>query len=179
VAGRRLGPDERAVWSKVASTIRPIEGRKPVNLETAPASSVKMTGFHPSAVPQTPKAKPFRTRQPANTLDAGWDRRLAQGSVAPDRVIDLHGESLASAHAHLDRALAGAILAGDRLVLLVTGKQARENPRLPPTSRGVIRASIHDWLTASRHSRHIAAVRAAHPRHGGAGALYVILRRAR
>ena len=32
------------------------------------------------------------------------------------------------------------------------------------------------WLAASRHARHISAVRNAHPRHGGAGALYIMLK---
>jgi DNA-nicking Smr family endonuclease len=45
--------------------------------------------------------------------------------------------------------------------------------------RGAIRAAVGDWLAASRHAGHIAAVRGAHPRHGGAGALYIVLRRRR
>ena len=40
-------------------------------------------------------------------------------------------------------------------------------------------AAIGDWLAASRHASSIAAVRGAHPRHGGAGALYIVLRRPR
>jgi DNA-nicking Smr family endonuclease len=60
------------------------------------------------------------------------------------------------------------------VLLLVTGK-----PREPGSDRGAIRAAVGDWLAASRHADHIAAVRGAHPRHGGAGALYIVLRRAR
>ena len=83
-----------------------------------------------------------------------------------------------AAHAALDRALARAIARGDRLVLLVTGKPPRpESER--PHARGAIRAAIADWLAASRHADAIAAVRHAHPRHGGAGALYLVLRRTR
>ena len=115
----------------------------------------------------------------SNTLDGGWDKRIAKGALEPDFTIDLHGETLASAHVHLNRSLGSAIRAEARVVLLITGKAARENPRMPPTSRGVIRASVKDWLAASSHAGHIAAIRGAHPRHGGAGALYVILRRAR
>ncbi|MDP9162776.1 MAG: Smr/MutS family protein, partial [Pseudomonadota bacterium] len=40
-----------------------------------------------------------------------------------------------------------------------------------------IRAAVNDWLAHSRHARHIAAVRGAHPRHGGGGSLYLVLRR--
>jgi DNA-nicking Smr family endonuclease len=116
--------------------------------------------------------------RPGITLDGGWDRRLTKGVVAPDDVVDLHGHTLASAHAMLDARLGQAVARGDRVVLLVTGKPPRpESER--PHARGAIRAAVADWLHSSRHAGHIAAVRNAHPRHGGAGALYLILRRAR
>lgn len=115
---------------------------------------------------------------PAATLDGGWDKRLAKGMVFPDVTVDLHGHTLHSAHDLLDAALARSIARGDRVVLLVTGRPPRaESER--PHARGAIRAAIGDWLAASRHAAHIAAVRGAHPRHGGAGALYLILRRPR
>jgi DNA-nicking Smr family endonuclease len=115
---------------------------------------------------------------PGHTLDGGWDRRLASGVVAPDRTIDLHGHTLSSAHAALDRGVAQAIAHGDRVILLVTGKPPRPDSHRPH-ARGAIRASIEDWLRLSRHAGAIAAIRGAHPRHGGSGALYVILRRPR
>ena len=112
----------------------------------------------------------------ANTLDGSWDRRLSRGLASPDVTLDLHGHTLASAHALLDQGLNQALTRGDRLVLLVTGKPPRpESER--PHARGAIRAAVADWLTASRFADRIAAVRNAHPRHGGAGALYIILRR--
>ncbi len=115
----------------------------------------------------------------ANTLDARWDKQLATGRIEPDFTIDLHGETLSSAHARLNRSLDFAIRTEARVILLITGRPAQDNPRLPPTSRGVIRASVKDWLAASSHTSRIAAIRNAHPRHGGAGALYLILRRNR
>ena len=115
---------------------------------------------------------------PANTLDGGWDKRLSRGMVAPDASIDLHGHTLASAHGLLDAGLARSIARGDRILLLVTGKPPRpESER--PHARGAIRAAVADWLAASRHADAIAAVRGAHPRHGGSGALYIVLRRSR
>lgn len=98
--------------------------------------------------------------------------------VFPDATVDLHGHTLHSAHDLLDAALSRSIAHGDRVVLLVTGKPPRaESER--PHARGAIRAAVGDWLAASRHAGHIAAIRGAHPRHGGAGALYLILRRGR
>lgn len=129
----------------------------------------------PPAAPTLPR---FPQMQPGTTLDRGWDKRLAGGVVAPDRTIDLHGHTLASAHAALDAGLEQAVRRGDRVILLVTGRPPRpESER--PHARGAIRAAVPDWLRLSRHAGAIAAVRGAHPRHGGAGALYVILRRPR
>jgi DNA-nicking Smr family endonuclease len=100
--------------------------------------------------------------------------------VAPDLTIDLHGYTLSSAHAELEAGLTRAVARHARLILLVTGRPPPPGrSRLDNPLRGVIRASIGDWLHHSRYAAQIAAVRNAHPKHGGAGALYVILRRAR
>jgi DNA-nicking Smr family endonuclease len=112
--------------------------------------------------------------QPTNTLDRSWDRRLSRGLVAPELAVDLHGHTLDAAYRTLDAGLDAAIAGGIRVLLLVTGK-----PRDPGSGRGAIRAAVGDWLAASRHSADIAAVRGAHPRHGGAGALYIVLKRHR
>lgn len=92
----------------------------------------------------------------------------------PDRIVDLHGMTLDVAWRAIDRALEQAIASGERLVLLITG---HHRPGEPPIRRGAIRAAVHDWLVASRHAGDIAAVRAAHRRHGGGGSLYLVLRR--
>jgi DNA-nicking Smr family endonuclease len=65
------------------------------------------------------------------------------------------------------------------VLLLITGKPPAGHGRqaVGPAVRGAIRAAVGDWLAASRHAGDIAAVRNAHPRHGGAGALYIVLRR--
>ncbi|MFN3475620.1 MAG: Smr/MutS family protein [Blastomonas sp.] len=110
----------------------------------------------------------------AGNLDGHWDRRMAKGGVQPDVTIDLHGHTLVSAYARLDMALGQAKAADMRLMLLITGKA-----RTPDSGRGAIRAAVSDWLQSSRHAGDIAAVRNAHPRHGGDGALYIVLRRRR
>ena len=78
----------------------------------------------------------------------------------------------------LDQGLARAIARGDRMLLLITGKPPRPDSERPH-ARGAIRAAVGDWLAASRHADRIAAVRGAHPNHGGSGALYIVLRRHR
>lgn len=130
-------------------------------------------GRVPPVRPAIPVARPAVAHRHA-TLDGGWDRRLRSGSVEPDRIVDLHGHSLDRAWEAIDRALERSIASGDRVLLLITGHERKGEP---PLERGRIRAAVHDWLAASRHSPRIAAVRGAHRRHGGGGSLYIILRR--
>ena len=124
---------------------------------------------------QPPPPPPAR-KPPGETLDGSWDRRLGRGLVSPDSMLDLHGHNLANAYDLLDRRLGQAIESGARLMLLVTGKPPGAER---PVKRGAIRAAVGDWLHASRHAGDIAAVRNAHPRHGGTGALYIVFRRPR
>ena len=171
---RKLSPDEAALWAKVAATIRPLS-REPVDQQDQPVAlpPPQPRGRIPAARPAAPPLRTAPTLHHA-TLDGGWDRRLRTGRVEPDRTLDLHGHNLDRAWDAVDRALERSIAAGDRVLLLITGHERKGEP---PLERGRIRAAVHDWLAASRHSSRIAAVRGAHRRHGGGGSLYIILRR--
>jgi DNA-nicking Smr family endonuclease len=170
---RRLNPEERALWARVVESVRPLhaEAPRPEPVAHAPEAKPAMPKPRPPAPP--PLRRPARP-QPGTTLDGSWDRRLGRGVVQPEMSVDLHGHNLATAYALLDDRLDQAIHRGMRVVLLITGKPPRGEP---PVARGRIRAAVGDWLAASRHAGEIAAVRNAHPRHGGEGALYIILRR--
>ena len=176
---RRLSADEAALWERVAATIRPLS-RDPLPLvpvQSAPSllapAPARARGRIPAPRSAAPAAPPRPTLQSA-TLDGSWDKKLRSGTISPDRTLDLHGHRLDGAWVAIDDALERAIAAGDRVLLLITGHERRGEP---PVERGRIRAVVHDWLAASRHASRIAAVRAAHRRHGGGGSLYIILRR--
>ena len=179
---RRLDPDERLLWERVTATIRPLS-REPLshNLTAIPAPTVIKAPPPPmipraKGPPPRPTVKASPQPRPSNTLDGSWDKKLSKGSLEPDRILDLHGHNLDTAWGAIDSGLEAAIAGGDRVLLLITG-HARAGE--PPIARGRIRTAVHDWLTHSRHARHIAAVRGAHPRHGGGGSLYLVLRRQR
>ena len=177
---RHLSPDEQALWDKVVASVRPLH-----HPAAAPPPPAELTPEPPKAAPASPGPRsrsaktlpPPPPPAPGTTLDGSWDRRLSRGLVQPDAHLDLHGQNLATAYALLDDRLEQAIDTGARVLLLITGKPPTDKNR--PVGRGAIRAAVGDWLHASRHAPAIAAVRGAHPRHGGAGALYIILRRKR
>ena len=172
---RRLNSEEERLWARVIESVRPLAPRiaapPPAEPPAAPvaAPTARPLARRPQAPPPPPPAL-------GATLDGSWDRRLSRGMVQPDATVDLHGHNLATAYDLLDRRLEQAIGTGARLLLLVTGKPPGPER---PVKRGAIRAAVGDWLAASRHAGRIAAVRNAHPRHGGPGALYIVLRRPR
>lgn len=187
---RRLDPDESALWKKVAATVKPLAKAKaplaPVAPPTVkPPKPTTRNTAAPAAPPRAPaKLPPPRRTHQAATLDGHWDRRLRKGLVRPDLSIDLHGHTLASAQALLDDAIGRGLMRGARVLLVVAGRLRPGADRLPqmhgdPRPRGAIRASLPDWLAYSPHADQIVALRPAHISHGGAGAVYVILRRGR
>lgn len=187
-----LTPEEAELWAKVAATVRPLHKRPradappPVREVTARsadgagAPGPKLRGRTPPPLPPPP-ARPAAPRPlDRNGLDATWDRKLARAAVAPDFTLDLHGHTLDAAHARLDHGLTQAVSLGARLVLLVTGRpRPSDDHASRGERRGAIRAKVLDWLAAGPHASRIAAVRPAHPKHGGAGAVYIVLRRPR
>ncbi|MEA3389739.1 Smr/MutS family protein [Sphingobium sp. CCH11-B1] len=176
MARRRLSPDEQALWSALTRSVRPIRPgqRQPPSFPPdPPAPAFAAPAINPPA--RTPAAP--APRSPAAVLDSGWERRIRSGAISPDMSIDLHGHSLAAAHGRLNQAIAAALARDARVLLVVTGKPPRTSPATGASRRGAIRAEIGHWLDVSPHADRIASVRIAHPRHGGDGALYLILRR--
>ena len=171
---RSLSPEEAEVWAKVVATIQPLSRDRKQSQSFK--NDLKSLSRAPSksAAERQPSARSTGRPRLGSTLDGSWDRRLHKGDLEPDRVLDLHGMDLDTAWRAIDRALEQAIIAGERVVLLIAG---HHRPGDVHVKRGRIRASMHDWLSASRHAPQIAAVRAAHRRHGGGGSLYLILRR--
>ncbi|WP_420810217.1 Smr/MutS family protein [Erythrobacter colymbi] len=192
---------EQAAWAHLASSVKPLPGKrrpdppavaKPAPVETAkpapPSKFVKpvKTATKPSTPlregqgvgARRPKTAPAPPPAPAPPgLDSHWDRRVKAGRLEPDLTLDLHGHTLDTAY---DRIMAGidqARAMNARVVLVVAGRERPVDPADRMAKRGAIRAKLLDWLAASRHADAITAVRRAHIRHGGEGALYLILRR--
>ncbi|MBC2666940.1 Smr/MutS family protein [Novosphingobium flavum] len=185
---RGLSPEEAELWARLAATVKPLHPRraaKPAAAATEPAAPPppprpRVKGRVPPPLPPAPPPPAPGRPLDQHGLDSSWERKLARAAVAPDFTLDLHGHTLDTAHARLDQGLTQAVAMGARLVLLVTGKpRPSDDYASRGERRGAIRAKLLDWLAAGPHASRIAAVRGAHPRHGGAGAVYIVLRRSR
>jgi len=185
---RGLSAAEAALWRRVTATVKPLNPPLPLagGAGGGPVTSRDDAGLptpNPSRKREgkpapTPPASPPKS-SPGPGLDASWERKLARAAIEPDFTLDLHGHTLDQAHRRLDAGLAQAKAMGARLVLLITGNARPVDAADRATRRGAIRAKVLDWLAAGPHGADVAAVRPAHRRHGGAGALYLVLRRKR
>lgn len=107
-------------------------------------------------------------------LDRRLLRRLRAGDFAVQSHIDLHGMSADQARAAVDRFLAAAHRQGQRCVLIVHGRGLNSKDRIP-----VLKQRLTTWLSRGAWARLVLAFSSARPCDGGAGALYVLLRRQR
>jgi len=95
--------------------------------------------------------------------------RLRRGEFAVEAEVDLHGMRLAEARSELKAFLHECMARQLRCVRIIHGKGARSGPDGP-----ILKPSVHHWLT--RWDPVLAFV-SAQPRHGGSGAVYVLLKR--
>ena len=178
--GRHPKSEERALWRAAMRGVAPLLKRLAAAGTEPPAAA--------ESPPKPAKTKPTRRaapRPPAATLPdlapgmtPGVDRRSAErlrrGERRIDARLDLHGMTQDEAHRALDAFLARAGHAGWRCVLVITGKGR------PGTSAGgVLRAAVPRWLNEAPNRARLLAFTAAQPKDGGAGALYLLLRRKR
>lgn len=162
---RRLTPEERRIWSRVARTVRLAPG-KAIEDEPEPVDALEKA--HRAATPaQAPPAKATRAK-PSPPEDMSGQRKIRRGQNEIDARLDLHGHTQDSAHRELIGFLMRQAGDGARCVLVITGKG-----RL---GTGILRTRLFDWIAHPDLRPFIAGYAPAHPRHGGAGATYIFLR---
>ena len=178
--GRRrpLTADERRLWAEVVRSIAPLAGRAAPVVEPEPARPAAEAP--PALAVSKPRSSPAREPRPVlpplAPIEPKTVRALSRGRTKAESVLDLHGLTQAEAHSALTRFLMRSQSSGHRLVLIVTGK-GRPEDGLRPGDRGVLRRMVPHWL-ALPEARHIVlGWDEAGTRQGGAGALYVRLRR--
>jgi DNA-nicking Smr family endonuclease len=125
----------------------------------------------------TPKLPPLAP------LDRRLKQRVARGREPIEARLDLHGMTQMQAHGALLRFLRHAQSDGARIALVVTGKgstgRSRGGEHDGERERGVLRRQVPMWLALPEFRLLVVGFDDAHAGHGGEGALYVRLRRAR
>jgi DNA-nicking Smr family endonuclease len=107
-------------------------------------------------------------------IDHRLIRRLRNGEFATQGYLDLHGMTAERARAAVDAFLSDAYQRGRRCVLIIHGRGLNSKDQFP-----VLKHRLAAWLARTTWARLVLAFTSARPCDGGAGALYVLLRRQR
>jgi DNA-nicking Smr family endonuclease len=118
-----------------------------------------------------------RPAAPLEQFDRRLKQRLARGTEAIDFRVDLHGKTQSEAYAALVSFLRKAQSHGAKFALVITGKGS--GARADGGERGVLKRQVPQWLRLPEFRRYVLGFEDAHHRHGGAGALYLRIRRQR
>ena len=180
---RVLSSEERVLWATVTKAIAPL----PATARVAPAEGdaavteaakpVRRAARPAKAAPNPAPAQVKLALPPLAPLGRRMKRGVARGKEAIDARLDLHGLTQSEAHSALLRFLRNAHARDARLVLVITGKGSKNLGRGGET--GVLRRHVPQWLGLPEFRSLVVGFEDAHIAHGGEGALYVRVRRAR
>jgi DNA-nicking Smr family endonuclease len=176
---RGLSEEERKLWESVAKQVKPLRKAprlaKPHPLE---ADGPAIAGAAPSRPPSPVKiAPPPRPQAPPLAPIGRRERaKLSRGRQEIDARIDLHGMTQTRAHRALFGFLQRAHHEGLTFVLVITGKGKVAGGE---AERGVLRRQVPQWLALPEFRALVVGFEEAHIGHGGEGALYVRVRKAR
>ncbi len=170
-----LSEEDRILWSRVARSARPLKGKPAVAAAEVNGAS-EAASFSAALAPDrivagaaAGRTAPERAR--LHPFDLPTRTKLSKGRLPIEGRVDLHGMTQSEAHALLFSFLHRAYADGLRYVLVITGKGSSLG------SHGVLRRAVPEWLATSPFRGMVSSHDAAARHHGGAGALYVRLRR--
>jgi DNA-nicking Smr family endonuclease len=174
---RRLTKEERALWIGITRSVAPLRVSVDPDVDSSeielPPSKPAAQSVHAGKA----AASPARKAPQLAPLGRRLKQRVARGNESIDARIDLHGLTQAEAHSALLHFLRRAQGDGAKLVLVITGKGGRVDG--DSRERGVLRRQVPLWLRLPELRDYVVGFEAAHPFHGGEGALYIRVRRRR
>jgi DNA-nicking Smr family endonuclease len=178
---RGLSEEERALWESVAKQVKPLRKRhRPLKPSMAPVEAAnhaapKIATSPKHVAPVRIVVPPKPSPPPLAPIGRRERSHLSRGRKEIDARLDLHGMTQTRAHRALFGFLQRAHHDGLTFVLVITGKGKMG----AESERGVLRRQVPQWLGLPEFRALVVGFEEAHIGHGGEGALYVRVRRAR
>ncbi len=177
MAKRTPSREESELWRTAMRDAKPLKRQRQAAKKSATAPPAEPAAPPTRPLPPAPPPPPAKPPELAPGRIAGVDKRLAErlkrGQLPIEGMLDLHGLTQEEAHRQLDGFLALSANAGRRCVLVITGKGVWR------ADSGILREMVPRWLNEAPNRARVLAIATAQPRHGGSGALYVLLKRRR
>lgn len=164
--------DSDSLWSYVTRDVRPLKKDRATASGPAAKNTPAVRGKKPAdPAPPATKTLTIPATPGSREVDRRTDQKLRRGQYPVDMTIDLHGDTQDAAHKRLNTAIRKLSAAGGRCLLVITGKGKG--------GEGVLRQRVPEWLQDEALGPLVLRWHNAQPEDGGAGALYVLLRRKR
>ncbi len=160
--------DDEAAWAQAMADVQPLDDDGGAPVESDGGGEGLAERFR-----QRQDATPTVTGDTTFAFDRRTYERLKEGHIAIEGEVDLHNCTQEEAFTTVNKFLDEAWFEGRRCLLVITGKGTARD------GGGVLRSDVPRWITEGSHRDRLIGIGPADPRHGGDGALYVLLRRAR
>lgn len=177
---RALSEEERELWDAIAKQVKPLRKHRAAKTHAAPSAEPlpSAPAITPAPSPRAVAAAPVpRAAKPGVPPLAPLGKRertkLSRGRSEIEARLDLHGMTQIRAHRALTGFLHRAHHDGLTFVLVITGKGRSGG------ESGVLRRQVPEWLSLPEFRAFVVGFEEAGIGHGGEGALYVRIRRAR
>ena len=180
---RKLSTDEKKLWTKVSETIQKSttsnpEESEPKELKSEIIKTVKAPSIKHSKAYHFFEEKTKAQKNASKSMDKNSLKKLKRGKLKPQAKLDLHGLTADEAYNALIRFIIGSHETNKRLLLVITGKGQRSyNRGNGPVLAGVLKQKVPHWLRSDPISPYVLEFVEAHQKDGGAGALYVYLKK--
>jgi len=177
--------EDKVLWAEVTKNIEPLKGKNIVSdFDKNPDVTRKKPDKHNASIRQAHEGLPCSEiygSYKSNDIDHRTEQRLRRGQLDIEGRLDLHGMNQNQAYDALLHFIPKSYDSGKRCVLIVTGKGYKRHgdQSLLERTDGVLKQKTPQWLNDAPLSQYVLNVQAAKPKHGGEGALYVLLRRNR
>lgn len=176
-----LTQQDAEIWNKITKTAKPLSnqqnsysgniGNFEQDIEAKYILPVPVSKLHSSTTPVYQPPVQLKPAKQTTPKDLKTTRKIQKGAIKIDGRLDLHGLTQDDAYQILYERIEDAYFSGKKILLIITGKGNM--------GRGVLRERVPQWLASGPFGIMVSEIGPAHASHGGAGALYVRIRRRR
>ena len=160
-------------WKEVIKTVKPLKNKKIV--KDVVVKDVKINHNKDTSVifDALVRGKPVK-KDDFTQMDGALARRFKREEIRVEAVLDLHGVKEKDARDKVLNFIKSCYNNQKRCVLIITGKGISDEPF---SEKGVLKKSVPGWLSSDDVGSLILAYKNPSEALGGAGALYVLLRK--
>lgn len=167
-----ISESDLLLWQEVTASVKKLATKKP-KTKITPIAKKAVVGPRERPNVVAPKVAPRHlSLGDFGHLSNKTLKQMARGEMSIDAKLDLHGFTELQAFDKLVQFVQGSFADSHRLLLVVTGKGSEAKP-------SVLKGKMELWVNTEKIAPFVLRFAHAAKRHGGEGAFYLYLRKAK